>query len=350
MDGLKTEVLKKNDNIGEKLSEKELCPDDLLQGQEEAFARDIARLQQRTGEFLKVHCPACGSNSAFKKFEKHTFNYDECENCRTIYMNPRPSPKVMEWFYQNSENYEYWAKHIFPASEASRKEKIHKPWLERIVSYCKRFGIPQNTLVEIGAGFGTFSAVAQESGAFKNVFAIEPNPGLAQACRERGVHVVNLPVERITNEMPQADVAVSFEVIEHLFKPEEFLQQCKRILRPGGLLVISCPNGLGFDIATLGAESLAVDPEHVNLFNPQSLSILLKSCGFEVLSTTTPGRLDAEFVRTAILENRYDVSQQAFLKTVLLDEWETLGWNFQQFLAENGLSAHMWCAARLLEK
>lgn len=346
MEVLKTEAFKKQNSIGEKLSEKELCPDDLLKGQEEAFARDIAKLQARSGEFLKVACPACTSEVAFKKFEKHTFNYDECKNCRTIYMNPRPSPAVMEWFYGNSENYEYWAKHIFPASESSRREKIHKPWLQRIVNYCEQFGIPQETLVEIGAGFGTFSAVAQESGAFKNVFAVEPNPGLAAACRERGVNVVNLPIEKITDEMPPADVAVSFEVVEHLFKPEEFLEQCRKILRPGGLLVVSCPNGLGFDIATLGAESLAVDPEHVNLFNPKSLSILLKRCGFEVLSTTTPGRLDAEFVRTAILEGRYDVDGQPFLKTVLMDEWETLGWNFQQFLAESGLSAHMWCAAQ----
>ena len=33
-------------------------------------------------------------------------------------------------------------------------------------------------------------------------------------------------------------------------------------------------------------------------------------------------------------------------REVLLDEWDTLGWPFQQFLAANGLSSHMWLAAR----
>jgi len=38
------------------------------------------------------------------------------------------------------------------------------------------------------------------------------------------------------------DVVVSIEVIEHLQRPEDFLQECRRILRDGGLLVCSTPN------------------------------------------------------------------------------------------------------------
>ncbi len=110
--------------------------------------------------------------------------------------------------------------------------------------------------------------------------------------------------------------------------------------------MLSCPNGMGFDIVTLREVSLAVDAEHVNLFNPHSLSLLLESCGFEVLEASTPGRLDAEFVRDAVLEGKFDVSNNAFLQRVLIDEWDRLGWSFQEFLAANGLSSHMWLAAR----
>lgn len=139
---------------------------------------------------------------------------------------------------------------------------------------------------------------------------------------------------------------VSFETIEHLFSPSEFLRQVKMMIKPGGLLVVSCPNGEGFDIATLGAVSLAVDPEHVNLFNPGSLSLLLEKEGFETLEVTTPGRLDAEFVRTAVLEGRHSLEGQPLLNRILLDEWDRLGLPFQNFLAANGLSSHMWAAAR----
>ena len=111
-------------------------------------------------------------------------------------------------------------------------------------------------------------------------------------------------------------------------------------------MIISCPNGQGFDISVLRETSLAIDPEHVNLFNPKSLGSLVESCGYEVLEATTPGRLDAEFVHTAIEDGTLDVSSRPFLKSVLSDEWDKLGWPFQQFLATNGLSSHLWLAAR----
>ena len=200
--------------------------------------------------------------------------------------------------------------------------------------------------MEVGPGFGTFCAVATEAKAFGKVVAIEPTPQLAAACRERGVTVIEKRVEDVGAEAPAADVLVSFEVIEHLFEPRRFLDNALRIVRPGGLLVLSCPNGEGFDIAMLGALSQAVDAEHVNLFNPASLSGLVGRCGFEPLEVTTPGRLDAELVRDAVLAGRHPLGGDAFLQRVLVDEWERLGWPFQQFLAAQGLSSHMWIAAR----
>jgi SAM-dependent methyltransferase len=332
--------------LREPLSESELCPDHLLAGQEAAFARDIARLQARRSEFVTVACPACRGADAAPAFEKHTFAYVTCRRCATLYMSPRPSPRVMADYYADSENYRYWAAHIFPASEAARREKLHRPWLERVLGYCERYGIPRGTLVEVGAGFGTFAELAQASGRFGRVVGVEANPEMAAACRARGVEVVARRFEELGGEVAPIDVLVAFEVIEHLFEPRVLVESCARLMRPGGLLVLSCPNGQGFDIGVLGAVSLAIDPEHVNLFNPRSLSLLVETCGFEVLAAETPGRLDAEFVRTAVLEGKLDLAGQPFLARVLVDEWERLGWPFQQFLAEHGLSSHMWLAAR----
>lgn len=38
------------------------------------------------------------------------------------------------------------------------------------------------------------------------------------------------------------DVVVSFETIEHLPDPAQFLKECRRVLRPGGLLICSTPD------------------------------------------------------------------------------------------------------------
>lgn len=332
--------------LGERLSEQELCPAELLAGQVEAFERDIARLHMRREEFLEVACPACGGTSYSMAFKKYGFEFRRCQSCATIYMSPRPSADVLADYYAHSENYAYWAKHIFPRSEASRRDKIHKPWLARVVDYCDRYAVPRGTLVEVGPGFGTFASVATESRSFKRVVGIEPTPEMAATCRVRGVEVIQCRIEDVSEEIGSADVVVAFEVIEHLFEPARFVAQCARLIRPGGLLVLSCPNGLGFDIAVLGSMALAVDAEHVNLFNPTSLSGLLESSGFEVLEASTPGRLDAEFVHDAVVRGEIDLSGNPFLHRVLVEEWQRLGWPFQQFLAANQLSSHMWLAAR----
>lgn len=328
------------------LSPNELCPDDLLAGQEAAFARDIARLRTYAETFVDVPCPACGGTAIDPAFEKFEFSYATCRNCGTIFMTPRPPAEVMADYYANSENYRYWATYIYPSSEATRREKLHRPRLERILGYCERFSVPRGLLVEVGAGFGTFAALAGQSGRFARILAIEPTPDVAAACRARGIEVIERRIEEVAAEEVNADVVVSFEVIEHLFAPTEFVAQARRLLKPGGLLVLTCPNGQGFDIAMLGPHSLAVDPQHVNLFNPDSLPRLLERHGFQTLDVSTPGRLDAEYAREAALQGRLDLSGDPFLRRVLVDEWDRLGWPFQQFLAANRLSAHMWLVAR----
>ena len=330
----------------EPLSETELCPPRLLEGQEAAFARDVERLLARSAEFVAVPCPACGADDPAPAFAKWDFEYVSCPGCRTLYMSPRPSPAVMGAYYETSENYEYWAKHIFPASQDARREKVSRPWLERIVGYCERHDVPRGTLVEVGPGFGTFAALAGDSGSFERVIAVEANPDMAEASRALGVEVVARPVEEAAAELPSADVVCAFEVVEHLFEPRAFVRECARLLRPGGLLVLSCPNGLGFDVALLGPTSLAVDPEHVNLFNPESIGGMVESCGFGVLEVSTPGRLDVEFAHDAVAAGRHPVPEDPFLRRLLVEEYDRLRAPFQRFLAENGLSSHMWLAAR----
>lgn len=328
------------------MSKHELCPRDLRAAQEAAFMADIARLHTHRAGYAHAVCPACGADQPRHRLEKFGFTYVACLRCRTLYMSPRPSPEALADYYQNSENYRIWAEHIFPASEASRREKIHKPWLERVAGFCRNYGVPMGLLVEVGAGFGTFASLAQESGLFGQVVAVEPTPEMARACRQRGVRVLAKRVEEVGAEIEGADLVCSFEVIEHLHQPALFLEQCRRLLKPGGLLVVSCPNGEGFDVSLLGSHGDVIDAEHLNYFNPESLTTLVEGNGFKVLEVTTPGRLDAENVREAILAGEVDLGENWFFRQVLVERWESLGQAFQRFLAEAGLSSHMWLAAR----
>lgn len=328
------------------LRETDIRPDHLMRGQAERFETDIRRLMQYRDSFVHVPCPACKSMDAYRSFEKCGLSYVTCSNCATMYINPRPTPAILKKYYATSENYQYWNKYIFPASEDARRERIFRPRAERVVEICHRYNIPTNVLLEVGAGFGTFCEEVLRTGLFKRVIAVEPAPDLAETCRRKGLEVIQLPIEQTHFERETINIVAGFEVIEHLFDPRDFLNSCGSVLGTGGLAIITCPNVKGFDIVVLQALSDTIDAEHLNYFHPSSLSLLLGECGFEVLEVQTPGKLDAELVRKKALKGEFDLSSQPFLKQVLIDEWDRRGNPFQQFLADNQLSSHMWLVAR----
>lgn len=325
--------------------ETDIRPDELMVEQARQYEADVRRLLQRRGEFVDVDCPACGEPRATKAWSKYELDYMRCDRCATVYIDPRPSPAILADYYTNSENYVYWNTLIFPASEDARREKIFRPRAERLIDICRRHGVPMRTLLEVGAGFGTFAQEMTRLGAFERVIAVEPVPSLAETCRRRGLEVIEWRIEDVKVDVP-VDVIASFEVIEHLFWPREFVRGCAQILPPGGVLVLSCPNVRGFDIVTLGPLSGAVDTEHLNYFHPDSLAHLVTSEGFDVIEVQTPGNLDAELVRKKALAGQFDLAPFPFLKQVLVDAWDRVGHAFQLFLAENGLSSHLWLVAR----
>ena len=328
------------------LREAEIRPEHLMQGQAERFAADICRLLQHKDKFVHVPCPACGSENAYKAFEKYELTYVVCSECATMYMNPRPTPPILEMYYAMSQNYAYWNKYIFPASESARRKKIFRPRAERLADICKHYNIQTDIFLEVGAGFGIFCEEVQRTGLFRRVIGVEPTHDLAETCRQKGIEVIEKPIEQIRFEHQAINIIASFEVMEHLFSPQDFICSCASLLAPGGLIVITCPNVRGFDLVVLQEVSDTVDVEHLNYFHTTSLSHLLTKCSFEVLEAFTPGKLDAELVRNKALASKFDLSGQPFLRQLLIDEWERVGGAFQKFLMENGLSSHMWIVAR----
>lgn len=327
------------------LRETDIRPDHLMDEQAARYAADVRRLLEHQGAFVAVPCPACAANDGQEVFRKYGMVYRVCPACETMYVSPRPTPVLLEMYYSSSENYAYWNRHIFPQSEPARRERIFRPRAQRVAEICRRHGVGGGTLLEVGAGFGTFCEEVRQLGLFERIVAVEPTPSLAETCRRRGLEVIEKPIEQA--ELPAGfQVIASFEVIEHLFAPSAFISRCVRLLAPGGLLILTCPSIKGFDIMTLGHLSTAVDTEHLNYFHPASVALLATKCGLEVLEVATPGKLDAELVRKRALAGEIDLSGQPFLRRVLVDEWEQLGEKFQTFLAENRLSSHLWLVAR----
>lgn len=326
-------------------SEADIRPSEFMAKETELFEEGIRQLMTKKDQFVHVPCPACGADDAQEEFQKSSQRYVKCEQCETVYINPRPSIQLLSEYYSTSVYYDYWNDYIFPKSEQIRREKIFKPRVQRLARILRRLDLKPKTLLEVGAGFGTFCKEIEELNIFERILAVEPTAKLAQSCRERGLEVFQQNVEELTIDHNEIDVIVSFEVIEHLFSPSDFIAHCGRLLSPGGLLVLTCPNIKGFDIEVLQNLSDSIDPEHLNYFHSDSLSLLVELNGFKVIEIQTPGKLDAELVRKKVLSDQYDLSGQPFLKRVLIEQWDELGQPFQEFLAANKLSSHLWLAA-----
>jgi len=312
------------------------------------LSEDIEMLLSRKNEFVKCKCPACDIDDYEFQFLKRGFSYVRCRNCHTMYVNPRPSRDVLKWFYRNSKNYEFWNNVIFPASEESRHNNIIVPRANKTIEICNKYKTKTDSLLEVGAGFGTYCAEIQSRGAFRKVVAIEPTPNLAATCRKRNIDTIESPIEEIQlSPDSKFDVIVNFEVIEHVFSPKEFLSHIHRMLNHDGLLILSCPNGDGFDVKTLKTESDTVDHEHLNYFNTYSIGVLLNSCGFKTLEVFTPGRLDAELIRKKIISGEFKLEDDdELLRHILTEGWNKLGVVFQQFLVKNSMSSNMWVVAQ----
>ncbi len=328
------------------LRENDIRPERLKEKQVYHIQYDIQWLADHAWDYVDVACPACDKEERVEIFRKTPFSYALCKVCKTIYVCPRPSTSLLETFYSISKNYEYWNDHIFPASEDARRKNIFRPRAEKIQDIYNRFSSPSKVLLEVGAGFGTFCEEIHSLEIFDRIIGVEPTPSLAETCRQKGIEIIALPFEKLSFEEKKVSVITAFEVVEHLFAPKLFMEKAIHILAPGGLMVLTCPNIHGFETLTLGIESPAVDHEHLNYFNPESISNLAQSVGFEVLEVTTPGELDVELVRKAHLDGRIDLSESPFLKHIIIDKWSLVASFFQKFLAENGLSSHMWLVAK----
>lgn len=83
-------------------------------------------------------------------------------------------------------------------------------------------------------------------------------------------------------DLPMQDGSVDYIIARHLFEhlidPIAALDEWKRVVRPGGDLLISCPNHDG-------SNTMLVDYTHVHAYTPSSLSNLLESQGWDVVDT-----------------------------------------------------------------
>lgn len=97
-------------------------------------------------------------------------------------------------------------------------------------------------VLDIACGEGYGAAALQKAGA-ASVIGIDVSPdACVHAHHKYGLDARVGDAQNIALDKASVDVVVSFETIEHISQPGKFLDECARVLAPGGMMIVSTPN------------------------------------------------------------------------------------------------------------
>src|SRR5215813_7502638 len=169
-------------------------------------------------------------------------------------------------------------------------EAGERPWREvtarERLDDLKRF-ITKGRFLEIGCSTGEMLAAAGSSFMAMGVEADEKTSRIARA---NGLDVFSGTLSDAGFPDRHFDVAAMYNVIEHVSSPHEELRELRRIIKPGGWLVLETPNIATAWYRLLGARWRQIIPDHIFFFTPRTITRLCESSGFEVRELRSVGK------------------------------------------------------------
>lgn len=139
-------------------------------------------------------------------------------------------------------------------------------------------------LLDVGCSSGAFLMSACRLGF--RAEGVEPSADAAHTARSAGLAVFTGYLEQARFPDASFDAVTLIEIVEHLRDALALLTECARILKPGGVMLITTPNAHSWTARAMGARwagfSLNDMGGHISFFNPQSMRILATRCGLEV--------------------------------------------------------------------
>lgn len=254
-----------------------------------------------------MQCPICNNTDNRLKLHckdhsltKENFDLFECDTCHLIFTVPMPSFENIAPYY-NFPNYishtdikKGLMNHLYHKVR-NYTVKIKTSWIQSLFSNYK------GTLLEIGAGTGTFANAMHNKGW--KITALEPDEGsrnIAQSNYDLKLSpisdIYNLPVN-------EYDAITLWHVLEHVHDLKGYFGLFKSILKPNGRLIIAVPNCESYDAQYYKEFWAAYDvPRHLYHFTPQSMHVICANYGFEIVQYK-PMWFDSYYV--SLLSEKY---------------------------------------------
>jgi SAM-dependent methyltransferase len=194
-----------------------------------------------------------------------------CRTCGLVRSDPIAENAVLQGLYADSLlNYD---------AESANLRLTYGRCLARL----ERYGAVKGSLLEIGCGHGFFLEEALAQG-YGSVRGVEPSRNAVAKCSRQIRPQMVCDLFR-AGLFPRAafDVLCMFQVFDHVPEPAAFLDDCLRVLRPGGLVLALNHDIQALPARILGRRSPIIDVEHTFLYSPGTMRRLFARRGFEVL-------------------------------------------------------------------
>lgn len=173
---------------------------------------------------------------------------------------------------------------IFENYEVPDPARINKA-VRFIENYFKK--IEGLNVLDCGFSKGGVADILSRRGA--NCFGVDINP------REfNGIKTIQADLNNgIPNIGVEFDVIFAGEIIEHIFDDGRFARECRKVLKPGGILIITTPNLVNFFnrflmfFGAMPSNAHAADSFHYHVYNRSTFKNLIKKEGFTILKATS---------------------------------------------------------------
>jgi len=233
-----------------------------------------------------VNCNFCGADDSELVLEsgdrlcgvEGTFRLVRCRKCGLIHVNPRPTADELARYYP--DDYLPYTPAIEDEPSLWRRLDRRYGLYRRCRAVISRADGP-GRLLDVGCATGVFLDGMRRRGW--RVWGVDINAKVAQYARERlGLDVFVGQLEEAAFPARSFDVVTLWDVLEHVPDPRRTLTEVARILRPGGLLVLSLPDPDCLEARLFGPYWAGWDvPRHLHLFPLPVLERLLDEIGFQ---------------------------------------------------------------------
>jgi SAM-dependent methyltransferase len=194
----------------------------------------------------------------------------KCRRCGFQYVNPRLRGDLIFSGYTEGDDPTY-------VSQLQARERTFAASLDEI----ERAAGGTGRLLDIGTAAGAFVAAARARGW--EAEGCEPNKWLAAwGASHYGITIRQGSVFDQNYAEGSFDVVTLWDVIEHTLDPRAMLDRCRRLLKPGGVLIVNYPDIGSWIARTLGRRWLFLTSVHLYYFDRRTIRRMLESTGFEV--------------------------------------------------------------------